>query len=257
MMSMHEEAVALALQETDGLLKIEDILPFFPDFALIDDFKEAICSSLEDYNKQIEQLKQEMNDATCGADNIRNDISALPQRYAVIDCDEDCGVCQKKILTASWDHRMARGYTSVGAMAPFYVFPCGHAFHAQCLIAHVIRCTHRDQAEYILDLQKQLTLLGGESRKDSNDVTFDHLIASWQLVSWLAEIMDWLANKQMLVLQPQLLALPLDSQVLGDVDPTHPSIISHAQLMWMRRRMMMMTERRLDHSDASPESLPM
>ncbi|GFZ12941.1 zinc ion binding protein [Actinidia rufa] len=156
------------LKETDGLLKIEDILPFFPDFALIDDFKEAICSSLEDYNKQIEQLKQEMNDATHGADNIRNDISALAQRYAVIDRDEDCGVCQKKILTAGWDHRMARGYTLVGAMSPFYVFPCGHAFHAQCLIAHVTRCTNRAQAEYILDLQKQLTLLGGESRKESN-----------------------------------------------------------------------------------------
>ncbi|KAF5726413.1 vacuolar protein sorting-associated protein 18 isoform X1 [Tripterygium wilfordii] len=80
------------LKETDGLLKIEDILPFFPDFALIDDFKEAICSSLEDYNKQIEQLKEEMNDATHGADNIRNDISALAQRYAVIHQDEDCGV---------------------------------------------------------------------------------------------------------------------------------------------------------------------
>ena len=54
--------------------------------------QEAICSSLEDYNKQIEQLKEEMNDATHGADNIRNDISALAQRYAVIDRDEDCGV---------------------------------------------------------------------------------------------------------------------------------------------------------------------
>lgn len=47
---------------------------------------------MEDYNKQIEQLKQEMNDATHGADNIRNDISALAQRYAIIDRDEDCGV---------------------------------------------------------------------------------------------------------------------------------------------------------------------
>ena len=40
-------------QETDGLLKIEDVLPFFPDFVLIDDFKEAICTSLEEYNRQI------------------------------------------------------------------------------------------------------------------------------------------------------------------------------------------------------------
>ncbi|KAI4322619.1 hypothetical protein L6164_022296 [Bauhinia variegata] len=153
------------LKETDGLLKIEDILPFFPDFALIDDFKEAICSSLEDYNKQIEQLKEEMNDATHGADNIRNDISALAQRYAVIDRDEECGVCRRKILTSG---REAHAYTSVGPMAPFYVFPCGHALHAQCLITHVTRCTDVAHAESILDLQKQLTLMGGEARRDSN-----------------------------------------------------------------------------------------
>lgn len=156
------------LKETDGLLKIEDILPFFPDFALIDDFKEAICSSLEDYNQQIEKLKEEMNDATHGADNIRNDISALAQRYTVIERDEECGVCRRKILSVSGDQRMARGYASVGPMAPFYVFPCRHAFHSQCLITHVTRCTDRTQAEYILDLQKQLTLLGGEPRVDSN-----------------------------------------------------------------------------------------
>lgn len=162
------------LKETDGLLKIEDILPFFPDFALIDDFREAICSSLEDYNKQIELLKEEMNDATRGADNIRNDISALAQRYAIIERDEDCGVCRRKILNTASDFGMSRGYASVGPMAPFYVFPCGHSFHAQCLITHVTRCTDREQAEYILDLQKQITFLGGETRKDSNGALFDH-----------------------------------------------------------------------------------
>lgn len=156
------------LKETDGLLKIEDILPFFPDFALIDDFKEAICSSLEDYNDQIEKLKQEMNDATHSADNIRNDISALAQRYTVIDLDEECGVCRRKILSAGQDYQMSRSYTSVGSMAPFYVFPCGHAFHSQCLIAHVTSCTNRAQAEYILDLQKQLTLLSSEPRNEMN-----------------------------------------------------------------------------------------
>jgi len=33
-----------------------------------------------------------MNDATRGADSIRNDISALAQRYAIIERDEGCGV---------------------------------------------------------------------------------------------------------------------------------------------------------------------
>ncbi|XP_030929946.1 vacuolar sorting protein 18 isoform X2 [Quercus lobata] len=189
------------LKETDGLLKIEDILPFFPDFALIDDFKEAICSSLEDYNKQIELLKQEMNDATHGADNIRNDISALAQRYAVIEREEECGACRRKILTMGREYQMARGYTSIGPMAPFYVFPCGHAFHAQCLIAHVTRCTNEAQAEYILDLQKQLTLIGGEARKDSNGSLTEESITSvtpvdkvctfmWFLICILAAFMS-------------------------------------------------------------------
>ncbi|KAM7495155.1 hypothetical protein LguiB_029764 [Lonicera macranthoides] len=179
------------LKETDGLLKIEDILPFFPDFALIDDFKEAICSALEDYNQQIENLKEEMNDATRGTDNIRNDISALAQRYAVIEHDEECGVCRRKIFSLGGDHRMVRSYASTGPMAPFYVFPCGHAFHAQCLIAHVTKCTPPTQAERILDLQKQLMLLCGESREQLNGgLTQDETVTNMTPVDKIRSQLD-------------------------------------------------------------------
>uniref|UniRef100_A0A0D3GWX9 Pep3/Vps18 beta-propeller domain-containing protein n=1 Tax=Oryza barthii TaxID=65489 RepID=A0A0D3GWX9_9ORYZ len=115
------------LSETNNLLKIEDILPFFPDFVLIDDFKEEICKSLKDYDSQIDQLKQEMDDATRGADNIRSDIGALAQRYTVIDREEECGVCKRKILTAGGLH----------------------------------------QAEKILDLQKRLSLMDRKAAKEN------------------------------------------------------------------------------------------
>ena len=36
----------MAFLENTDLLKIEDILPFFPDFVVIDDFKEEICTAL-------------------------------------------------------------------------------------------------------------------------------------------------------------------------------------------------------------------
>ncbi|KAK8969414.1 hypothetical protein KSP40_PGU010128 [Platanthera guangdongensis] len=166
------------LKETDGLLKIEDILPFFPDFALIDDFKEAICSSLEDYNMQIKILKEEMDDATHGADNIRSDITALAQRYAVVERDEECGVCKRKILSAGGAHQVGRGYMPIGPMAPFYVFPCGHSFHAQCLIAHVTQCTTQSQAEHILEIQKQLSLLGGKVTKDAGNRANDDSVTT-------------------------------------------------------------------------------
>jgi vacuolar protein sorting-associated protein 18 len=37
------------LENTD-LLKIEDFLPFFPDFVVIDDSKEEIADALEGYS---------------------------------------------------------------------------------------------------------------------------------------------------------------------------------------------------------------
>lgn len=60
------------LKQANGLVKIEDILPLFPDFVQIDNFKEAICESLEEYNAQIERLKLEMADATRIADALRS-----------------------------------------------------------------------------------------------------------------------------------------------------------------------------------------
>ena len=85
-----------------SILKIEDILPFFPDFVTIDHFKvsiavttsiylysdqhllflfiffqDAICTSLSEYNAHIEELKQEMQGATDSAKNIRADIQEI------------------------------------------------------------------------------------------------------------------------------------------------------------------------------------
>jgi hypothetical protein len=63
-----------------NLLKLEDILPFFPDFVLIDDFKEEICAALEGYNEDIDALKAELSEAIKSAENIRIDIRGLKNR---------------------------------------------------------------------------------------------------------------------------------------------------------------------------------
>jgi hypothetical protein len=66
--------------QRSNLLKIEDVLPFFPDFALIDEFKSEICHALQEYNSHIEQLKEAMNDATKSAEIIRMDTEELKNR---------------------------------------------------------------------------------------------------------------------------------------------------------------------------------
>jgi hypothetical protein len=107
------------LESTD-LLKIEDILPFFPDFVVIDDFKDEICTALEGYSAHIERLKEDMDEATRSALAIKADIGDLRNRFVVVDAAEKCASCGQPLLTRQ-----------------FYVFPCQHAFHADCLINEV------------------------------------------------------------------------------------------------------------------------
>lgn len=106
--------------ENTELLKIEDILPFFPDFVVIDDFKDEICTALEDYSAHIDTLKAEMDEATRNAEAIKQDITALQKRFIAIDSTEKCSVCHQPLFTRQ-----------------FYVFPCQHTFHADCLIGLV------------------------------------------------------------------------------------------------------------------------
>lgn len=109
------------LGHTDKI-KLEDVLPFFPDFVLIDDFKDEICKSLQEYKAEIEELKEEMHEATQNANLIRDDIKDLKHRYGYISANAKCNAagCFQNVLTQS-----------------FYMFPCNHIFHTECLIREV------------------------------------------------------------------------------------------------------------------------
>ncbi|KAF8739352.1 hypothetical protein AX14_009923 [Amanita brunnescens Koide BX004] len=130
---------AMRFLENTDLLKIEDILPFFPDFVVIDDFKEEIAHALEGYSSQIESLKNEMDDATRTAESIKQDIVALRNRFITIDSAELCSSCSRQLL-----------------LRQFYVFPCRHCFHADCLIALAKEYLPAHALRKIVSLQDQL-----------------------------------------------------------------------------------------------------
>ncbi|KAF9475624.1 DigA protein [Pholiota conissans] len=130
---------AMRFLENADLLKIEDILPFFPDFVVIDDFKEEIAHALEGYSAQIDALKAEMDDATRTAEAIKQDIAALKSRFITIDANEQCSHCSNLLLTRQ-----------------FYVFPCHHTFHADCLIGLVKEYLPASTLRRIVTLQTEL-----------------------------------------------------------------------------------------------------
>jgi len=137
------------LREARGLLQVEDILPFFPDFVHIDDFKDAICTSLEDYNEQIECLKGEMEEATRGAELLRNDISLLGERSITVEHDAPCSRCMAPIFSGAGDLKQRDPSGAAGV----YVFPCGHSFHGECCLMELRENTTHQLRKHLEALQ--------------------------------------------------------------------------------------------------------
>lgn len=121
------------------LLRIEDLIPFFPDFVVIDDFKDEICTALEDYSRHIDALRQEMDNSALTAGQIRNEIAGLDTRYAIVEPGEKCWICALPLLSRQ-----------------FFVFPCQHAFHSDCLGKEVLEGAG-GKKKYIRDLQANLS----------------------------------------------------------------------------------------------------
>lgn len=132
------EGATKFLEECD-LLKIEDILPFFPDFVTIEHFKDAICNSLQEYNQHIESLKEEMKEATESAKDIREEIKTFRNKFSIVRSQDKCVVCSYAILTRA-----------------FYVFLCGHMFHSDCLISEITPHISHNKRQKIEQIQKFL-----------------------------------------------------------------------------------------------------
>ncbi|PTB36489.1 uncharacterized protein TrAFT101_010374 [Trichoderma asperellum] len=144
------------------LLRIEDLIPFFPDFVVIDDFKEEICEALEDYSRNIDNLKKEMDESSQTAANIKLDIAALDHRYAIVEPGEKCYVCGLPLLSRQ-----------------FFVFPCQHSFHSDCMGRKVLEQAGVAKSSRIKELQMQIHkgLVSG-ARREAVVAELDALVAS-------------------------------------------------------------------------------
>ncbi|WWD16593.1 hypothetical protein CI109_101021 [Kwoniella shandongensis] len=136
---------AMRFLESTDLVKIEDILPFFPDFVVIDDFKAEICSALEEYSARIDELKAEMDEATASAESIKRDIDGLANRFVTIEPGDKCWKCGLGLVSRQ-----------------FYVFPCQHAFHADCQISMAMEFLPAPSLRRILHLQDELVSRSSE-----------------------------------------------------------------------------------------------
>jgi len=153
-------------------VRIEDILPFFPDFVTIDHFKAAICDSLQQYSEHISQLKVDMEEASSSARVIREEIAESKTQHQFVRASDRCSTCSAPLLSST----------------PFYLFSCQHRFHATCLAEAVLPHLAQAKQRKVGELQQQLaslTLDSGSldsrpvpSRLEQAQAELDELVAA-------------------------------------------------------------------------------
>jgi|JI61114C2RNA_FD_contig_71_1900856_length_3073_multi_2_in_0_out_0_3 hypothetical protein len=108
------------LTKESKVVKIEDLLPHFNEKIKIEDFKDEICESLKGYSQEIERLKRQMESYSSNAEQLKNELRTIKNRCVEIDASNKCEECMKSLFNEE-----------------FYIFPCMHGFHSECLLAAV------------------------------------------------------------------------------------------------------------------------
>ena len=99
---------------------LKDILEHLPDFTEIDLFKDEICRTLEEYGTRVDDLKAEIDDLSASAESIEKELESVNNRGFGLSAGQRCEFCSN-----SGDFLFAK---------QFYIFPCGHGFHGDCLM---------------------------------------------------------------------------------------------------------------------------
>jgi len=86
-----------------------------------------------------QSLKEEMEEYKVSTSDIEKKIAELKNRYLYVSSHQICELCGTSVLS----HQ-------------FYIFPCSHAFHSDCLSAHVLPHLNPGQRRAVNDLQEQL-----------------------------------------------------------------------------------------------------
>ena len=112
-----EEAKKI-VNESNGFIKIEEVLPLMGDNVKINEFKDELKDCIKTYEKSVDLLKKEIIEFNFSSDLIQKDIYKAQKKAMSINFTKiRCHQCGQNIKDKK-----------------FFMFPCKHIFDTKCLI---------------------------------------------------------------------------------------------------------------------------
>lgn len=111
-----------------SFLNLKDLLELFPETIMVNNFKDEIIRSLNQYNNNINQLTNEMKESLMVSNKLNGQINESNKQinkgkiYTIIEPGEPCKLCNSLLINKN-----------------FLTFPnCHHSFHKECLIKYYL-----------------------------------------------------------------------------------------------------------------------
>ena len=110
---------ALFILKSSSELKLEEVLELFPKkmSAITGEMKQHLCSVLDDYDDRLTRMHDVTETYSKVSEVLRAQKYRQRSRAIQVRPSDDCSIC----------------YSSVTSRGEFLVYPCGHAFHRDCV----------------------------------------------------------------------------------------------------------------------------
>ncbi|GKY91107.1 hypothetical protein MPSEU_000083500 [Mayamaea pseudoterrestris] len=124
------------------VLSIEDVLPYMPDFASINQIKDEICEALMAYSSKIDFYLKEMSDCDKICEDLRDEIHRLRNYRMRMRPDARCAYTNKLVLNSN---------------EPFYVFPSGFVVLDKALKEQILPHLNAEQRGRVFQIEQLLS----------------------------------------------------------------------------------------------------
>lgn len=178
----HDARLAMGVvDDSDGALQLADVLGSVDDSHVVQEFREAICASLDRYAGAIAQVHSRQEEAHKTAEDVKRELGELRDQYGYVTAKQCCPLCRRGLHSGQ----------------PMLVYAsCQHVVHEACAVKLLESIggleaflTDEGIPHYLLegvgtiqDLAQVDCVLCGEAAIVTTDIPLCEESASWALV---------------------------------------------------------------------------